>query len=301
MSLAATASTEPDLVPALDEVAPQLNGITAATRALASYIDSLGQINTERRTIVENGLTILLPNPFEGSPEALAAVQRAQGRTGEYNKGRVQYSNWLLGMMMYSYNFSPTADRLAQIYDQTAPSGPTPSQREEVKKCFASLINPLERDRQVLAGSAEAFLAVRTFLNEDKNSIGQGAPVLDRAIQRFEENFHRLLLRYTLDPTTRGLVPILTKAGNYQLTHLRTTQATIAEAVADCDRAFTAVSSLSGHLLNLVNKYRGTEQLLNQAQGAAFKTAMQNIKFSMARDRWASFQAYLMKYLGGNG
>lgn len=299
MMLTAAVATDSDLIPPLEDLTAQFDGVSGASRAISTYTGNLDKIATGDSTLSDAGMTITLPNPFQDSPVALAAILRAKNRTSSYTQGLSSYSHWVLQTMMYSMSFGSLADRLTTIYEQVAPSGPTDAQRAEVRKIFAELINPLEGGRQQITRAATEFLAVRTLLEEDRASIGQGVPVIDEALARFQQKVTDLAIKYSLYPTTRGLVPILAKASNAQLTHLRSAREALGTVMVDCERASTSVSRIAGHLLNLVNKYRGLEQTLNQAQGAAFKSAMQNLKISMARDKWAAFLAYLHKYLGG--
>ena len=294
MSLAAAAPDQ-SLIPPADALRSQIANLNPRLRAVGAYIGALGTLHDSDATTTTEGMTITLPNPFKEFPEAGAALRRAQGRSSAYSAGNNLYFRWIISVVQYGYLFDATAGRILAHYQAMPADGPTLAQRTEVLNLFGSLVRALVSDRNVLVSAEESFLAARALLEEDRNALGEGAPAMNRVIQRYEERIRDEVLKLSLYPATRGLANIMSKAGGAQLEHLRKARESITGATDACGKAHDELSLLAGHLLTVIGKYQGVEAGLKVAEGNAFVKYLDRFQLNIARETWKALSTYAME------
>jgi len=286
---------ELDLVPPADELRAQLAPLRGRLIAISDYTTNLDRIPAGAETVVQNGMTIHLPDPFTDAPAIGAVVRRAKGRSSSYNEGNGYFFQWAIRFMQYAMGFGGYADQLAGIYDNIGPAGPTPSQREQVLKAFNKLQQQLAADRDVLVKAEKGFLGARELLEEDKKTFGGGAAEMNRAIKKFQDSITAEMLRYMGNPVTAPMGEMLGKIGLVRVEQLRSVQSAIAKAADACNQAYREVGLLAGQLLVLIGRYRGVEDALKVAEGVAFKKYMGQFKLTIAKDTWSNLQTFVMK------
>ena len=294
-----TVATNPSLVPPADALRTQITNLNAPLRAGGAYIGALGTIHDGDETTTTEGMTITLPNPFREFPEVGAALRRAQGRSSAYGYGNQKYVRWIISVVQYGAIFDENAGRILEQYRAMPEDGPTPAQRTDVLDRFGVLARPLVADRTVLVDAGESFLKARALIEEDKGALSEGAPAMNRVIQRYEERIRDEVLKLSLYPITRGLAAIMSKAGGAQLEHLRRARDSISGATAACGKAHEELSLLAGHLLTIIGQYQGVEANLKVAEGNAFVKYVDQFQLNIARETWKALSAYAMEALKG--
>jgi len=295
----ATAASDQSLVPPADALRTQITNLNPRLRAVGAYVGALSSIHDADETTTTEGMTITLPNPFKEFPEVGAALRRAQGRSSAYGSGNQLYFRWIIGVVQFGPTFDATAGRILAQYQAMPADGPTPAQRTEVVNLFGSLVRTLVSDRNMLVDAGESFLKARALIEEDKNALGDGAPAMNRVIQRYEERIRDEVLKLSLYPVTRGLANIMSKAGGAQLEHLRRTRDSIAGATVACGKAHEELSLLAGHLLTIIGKYQGVDASLKVAEGNAFVKYVDQFQLNIARETWKALSAYALEALKG--
>lgn len=289
---------------ALDILPPEslravLPDLQVRLRGVAAYASSLNEISDGEVRINQDGIDARLPSPFKDLPETAAAVRRAKQRSSAYGQGNQPAFMWMLSVVSFSDLFANAANVLQKVYDAVPASGPTPEQRTEVLRCFDSLIGTLAQGKQWLVEAETGFLAALPILREDQKALSAGAAGMNQAIGKFEETVRDAALKYTLNPMTAGLAKIVIKIGNIHLDHLRRARDTVTHAADHCDRAANDVAVIAGHALVLIGKYQGVGNALKEAQGAAFKEFIGEMKLEIARKTWMSFREYIVQQMNG--
>ena len=294
MSFAAAIS-ERSLVPPAVALRTQITNLNPRLRAVGAYVGTLSLIHDADSTTTMEGMTITLPNPFKEFPEVGAALRRAQGRSSAYGSGNQLYFRWIFSVVQYGYLFDASAGRISAQYQAMPADGPTLAQRAEVLNSFGSLVRTLVADRNVLVNAEESFLNARALLEEDKGALSDGAPAMNRVIQRYEERIRDEVLKLGLYPATRGLANIMSKAGGAQLEHLRKARESITGAAAACGKAHEELSLIAGHLLTVIGRYQGVEAGLKVAEGNAFLKYVDQFQLNIARETWKALSTYAME------
>jgi len=294
-----TAATNPSLVPSANALRTQIANLNPLLRAVGTYVGALSTIHDADETTTTEGMTITLPNPFREFPEVGAALRRAQGRSSAYGSGSQRYFWWIISLVQYGAMFDANAGLILQQYQAMPADGPTPAQRTEVLARFGALVRTLVADRNVLVDAEESFLKARALLEEDKGALSDGAPAMNRVIQRYEERIRDEVLKLSLYPVTRGLATIMSKAGGAQLEHLRRARDSIGGATAACGKAHDELSLLAGQLLTIIGQYQGVEANLKVAEGNAFVKYVDQFQLNIARETWKALSAYAVEALKG--
>lgn len=268
-------------------------------RGVAAYASSLNEISDGEIRINQDGIDARLPNPFKDLPETAAAVRRAKQRTSAYGAGNQAAFMWMISVSGFCTLFVNAADAIQKVYDSIPAAGPTPEQRTEVVRYFDALLRTLDEGKRWLVQAETGFLAALPLLREDQKALSAGAAGMNQAIAKFEETVRDAALKYALNPMTAGLAKIVTKIGNLHLDHLRHARDTVVHAADHCDRAANDVAVIAGHALVLIGKYQGVNKSLKDAQGAAFKEFIGELKLEVARKTWASFRDYILQQMNG--
>ena len=277
------------LAPLSEQILAALADWKPRARAVMTYASGLEAIPTRGRDIAEQGMIIMMPDPLQDFPVVRTALLRAQGRTAQYLAGSSKLFQWVTNLQQFSGVFENSSQHILAFYEHIDERDvPTDSEQQQVLQPLRAIIQGLRRNVELLEAADQAYLAAVPLLDEDQRSLGAEVAGMAAATAAFDESMQRLVLRYTLDPVTRGLAPLAQKAGQLQVAQMRGTLTALLRIVENCTLAHQAVARLAGQLTTTLNKFLAVEEAFVSSAGASFVDQEQQAEFRRASRQWRS-------------
>ncbi|MCB2408027.1 hypothetical protein [Hymenobacter lucidus] len=277
------------LAPLSEQLLAALTDWKPRARAVMTYASGLESIPTRGREIAEQGMIILMPDPLQDFPVVRTALLRAQGRTPQYLAGSSKLFHWVTDLQQFSRVFETNSEYILAVYEEIGEQDvPAAHEQQQVIQLLRTIIQGLRHNLTLLEAADQAYLAAVPLLDEDQRSLGAEVAGMAAATAAFEESVQRLVLRYTLDPVTRGLAPLAQRAGQLQTAQMRGTLGALLRIVENCTLAHQAVARLAGQLTTTLNKFLAVEEAFVSSSGASFVDQEQQAEFRRASRQWRS-------------